>query len=226
MLLLTWKENNMFRRSTNNPWISPSGFLNSGGFEAIGGADTAPGAGQRFPGLLGQTVVHSNATALKASRLATGTLFEGIYQLVRYAPGVTTISRGQLVFWDTLANNGIPNFRVTGTSTATTNFRAGVALAAETAGGNLYAWIQVAGMASILFGASPAAADGQLVIQATAADTPLLTVATVNTFADATAVPTTVAWHKSRVGINYGVPTASVPNRVLMDLNAFVPNIG
>lgn len=215
----------MFRRSTNNPWVSPSGFLNSAGFEAPGGLDPSPGAGSRFPGMLGQVVVHSNVTALKASRIATGTLFEGAYQLVRYAASVTTVARGHLLFWDTNANNGIPNYRVTNVPTATTNFRAGVALAAETAGGNLFVWIQVAGMASILFGAAPAAADGQLIIQATAADTPLLTVATVNTFADATAVPTTVAWHKSRVGVNYGVPTASVTNKVLMDLNAFVPNM-
>lgn len=216
----------MFRRSTNNPWIPPGG-INSGYFTTIGGEDVAPvlalAGNGRFPGLIGATVVHDTSSALKASKTSVGTLFEGVYQLVKFSGAIT---RGQLVFWDTNANNGIANFQVTHTVAATSVFRAGVALFTDASANGKFGYIQVAGLASMLFGASPAAAADSMVIQATAADTPLLTVATVNTFADATAVPTTVAWHKARVGYSYTAPTASVTNPVFMDLNAFIPNIG
>jgi len=212
----------MFRRSSNNPWIPPGG-LNAGpAFGTIGGAD-AGSLDNRFPGLLGQTVVHSTKSALQDSKTSVGTLFEGVYQLVKFSGALV---RGQLVFWDTSANNGISLFQVTHTVTAASCFRAGVALFTDAAANGKFGYIQVAGLASMLFGAAPAAAADSMVIQATAADTPLLTVATVNTFADGTAVPTTVAWHKSRVGYTYAVPTASVTNPVLMDLNAFFPNVG
>ena len=213
----------MFRRSTNNPWIPPNG-INSGSFTPIGGdsGDVGDPSG-RFPGQLGQTVVHSSRTALKDSFLSVGTLFEGVYQLVKFTGAMV---RGQLVFWDTLANNGLADFEVTSTVTAASAFRAGVALFTDAGASGKFGYIQTAGIANMLFGAAPAAAADSMVIQATAADTPLLTVATVNTFADATAVPTTVAWHKSRVGYTYGVPTASVVNLVFMDLNGFIPNIG
>ena len=96
----------MFRRSSNNPWIPPQG-LNSGSFPQIGGVETV---GQRFRGLVGQTVVHSDASALKDSLTSVGTLYNGVYQLVKFN---ATVSRGQLVFWDTLANNGVSQFLVT-----------------------------------------------------------------------------------------------------------------
>jgi hypothetical protein len=213
----------MFRRSTNNPWIPVNGLNGGPAFAQIGGEDPSPGSGSRYAGLLGQTVVHSTKSALQDSKLSVGTLFEGVYQLVRVT---TALVRGQLLFWDTLANNGLSTFTVTHTVTAASCFRAGVALFTDAAVTPRFCYIQVAGLASMLFGATPAAAADSMVIQATAADTPLLTVATVNTFADATAVPTTVAWHKSRVGYTYGVPTASVTNPVFMDLNGFIPNVG
>ena len=210
----------MFRRSTNNPWIPPGG-LNSSYFGTIGGAD-AGSLDNRFPGQLGAVVVHSTSSALKSSKTSVGTLLEGVYQLVKFSGAIV---RGQLVFWDTSANNGISLFQVTHTTTAASAFRAGVALLTDAAANGKFGYIQVAGLANMLFGASPAAAANSMVIQATAADTPLQTVATVNTFADGTAVPTTVAWHKSRVGYTYAVPTASVVNPVFMDLNAFIPNM-
>jgi hypothetical protein len=223
----------MFRRSTNNPWIPPGG-INSGSFLQIGGEDVAPGVGARFPGQIGQTVVHSNKTALQDSFKSpitglTVPLFEGVYQLVKWAPGVTTPARGSLVFWNTLALNGVPNFEVTTVASSVGNFRAGVCLFTETvAAAGKFTYIQVAGLASILFGAAPSANPGQLIIQATAANTPLLTAVTVNTFADGQAIPADGAnLLKAIVGRGYETTnTASVTNRVLMDLNGFVPNIG
>lgn len=213
----------MFRRSSNNPWVPPNG-INSGSFSPIGGAASDPGdTFGRFNGLVGQTIVHSTKSALKDSLTSVGILQEGVYQLVKFSGAMV---RGQLVFWDTLANNGLATFTVTSTVSASSAFRAGVSLFTDASASGNFGYIQVAGIANMLFGAAPAAAADSMVIQATAADTPLLTVATVNTFADATAVPTTVAWHKSRVGYTYGVPTASVVNLVFMDLNGFIPNIG
>jgi hypothetical protein len=211
----------MYRSSSNNPWVPTIG-INGGYFGTIGGAD-AGSLDNRFPGLLGATVVYDNARALKASKISVGTLFAGAYQIVKFT---SAIVRGQLVFWDTLANNGFSEFEVTHTVAAASDFKAGVALFTDAAATGKFGFIQIAGLASMLFGAAPAAAANSMVIQATAADTPLLTVATVNTFLDATAVPTTVAWHKARVGYTYGVPTASVTNPVFMDLNAFIPNMG
>ena len=90
----------MFRKSSNNPFI-PVGGLNSGSFAQIGGPEVV---GQRFKGLLGQTVVYDNAAALKASKTSVGTLYSGVYQLVKLNSAVL---RGEVVYWDTLANNGL-----------------------------------------------------------------------------------------------------------------------
>lgn len=214
----------MLRSSTNNPWI-PVGGINAGTFPTIGGAD-AGSLDNRFPGLLGQTVVKSNSTALKASKTSVGTLFEGVYQIVKFASGVTNVSRGQLLFWDTLANNGISQFLVTNVATAAIP-RAGVCLFTETSVGGKFAYIQVAGMASLLFANAAVGPIGSKVIQATAVDTPLLTVNTVNTFADATQIGTlgVGTLMKSWVGMAYETPVQNAISRVLLEINGFYYNI-
>lgn len=215
----------MFRSSTNNPWI-PTGGINSGAFVKIGGEDSAPGAGDRFGGLLGSTVVKSNATALKASKTSVGTLFEGVYQIAKFSPGVTNVLRGQLLFWDTLANNGINNFLVTNVAAAGLP-RAGVCLFDENSVGGKFTYIQVYGLASMLYANAAVGALGAKVIQATAVDVPLLTVNTVNTFADATQIGTlgVGTLMKSWVGMAYETPAQNAVRRVLMEPNAFYYNI-
>ena len=169
----------MYRRGSNNPWRPAQG-LNSGSFAQIGGQEPV---GTRMQGQLGGTVVHSNATALQDSYTTTGTLYQGVYQLVK---ATSTLVRGQLVSWATLANNGLNDFEVTSTLTANVNFRAGVAICAATSGE--YVYIQVAGLAACLYSANaPDATLGLAVIQATTKDVPDLTVNTVSTSADATA---------------------------------------
>jgi len=201
----------MFRRSTNNPWI-PSGGLNAGSFAQIGGVEPV---GSRFGGLLGQTVVHSNATALKESKTSVGTLYEGVYQLVKLNSNVT---RGQIVFWDTLANNGIADFEVTSTVTAPAAFKAGIAICDGTSGE--YAYIQVAGLASVLFaGSITSAVLGNVVIQSA------LNAATADALADAGALATAGGF-KQIVGIAYELPVISVTKRVLLNQAGFYPNIG
>lgn len=214
----------MFRRSTNNIWVPPGG-LNAGSFLTIGGEDSAPvlqqaGAG-RFPGLLGATVVHNNASALLDSKTSVGTLFMGVYQLVKFT---TAVTRGTLVFWDTLANNGLADYEVTNTSTAATCFRAGVSLFTDAAATGKFGYIQVAGLASVQFAAAAVGTIGLGVIQATAVNVGLLTVNTVNTIADVTAI--TAAEKRAWVGTAYETPTNGAITRVLLGLDGFYPNIG
>lgn len=213
----------MYRRSTNNMWIPPGG-MNSGTFAKIGGEDPMPGAGARYDGLLGQTVVHSDSSALKDSKLTIGTLFNGVYQLVKFHSAVVNVLRGQLLFWDTLANNGLSQFQVTNVPTAASFFRAGVCLFSENAVGGKYAYMQVAGLSSMLYANAAVGTIGLPVIQATAVDTPLLTVATVNTSALATAQLTEDV--VALVGLAYETPTQNAVRRVLMNSMGFYPNIG
>lgn len=212
----------MYRRSTNNPWI-PVGGLNSGSFGTIGGAD-AGSLDNRFPGILGATVVYDNASALKASKTSVGTLFEGVYQLVKFS---SAIVRGTLLFWDTLANNGLADYEVTNTAAAALP-RAGVALYTDASASGKFGYIQVAGLASVQFANAAVGPIGSKVIQATAVDVPLLTVNTVNTFADATQIGTlgVGTLMKSWVGMAYETPVQNTITRVLLESNGFYANIG
>lgn len=223
----------MFRRSTNNPWIPPGG-INSGYFSQIGGEDTAPvlalaGAG-RFSGQLGQTVVHSTKTALQDSvrNPVTGVitpLFMGVYQLVKFAPVLTAtggnIQRGEIVYWDTNANNGVPLFQVTNTPSVTTGFRAGVVVNADQVVANAqgkFGYIQVAGLASMRYVAAVTSAIiGNLVVNP-------LTVNEVDAILDATAVTDLV--FKTIVGVAYELPVNDGVLKVLMNMAGFYPNIG
>lgn len=218
----------MSTRNSNNPWVSPTGFMNTGSFAAIGGEDPSPGAGARFPGLLGIINTLTDKDARQLSKTSIGTLRQGTYQLVKYKSTETAVARGSLLFWDTDALLGLGSFIVTTTTGLTTPWRAGVALAVETAAGSKFAWIQTGGLIAPLFGATPGAATGIEIVQATAADTPLMTALTVNTFLDATTrVMTNSTYMKSRIGISYGAaPTASVTNTVLAFPDAFFRNEG
>lgn len=211
--------------NTNNAWIPPGG-MNSGSFAAIGGSDPSPGAGSRFPGHLGMINALTAATALKVSKTSVGTLFEGEYQLVKYSAAVTTVTRGQILCWDTLANNGIPQYLVTATPTAATP-KAGIAIAAETAGGGNFVWIQISGLASVIFGNTLGAA-GSLAIQGTTADTPSLTQTTATTFLDGTATPAAGGtFVKSILGTTYETSLTNLGiNRVILSPSQFYRNIG
>lgn len=201
-------------KSTNNIWRPPTG-MNTGSFAQIGGQEPV---GTRMQGQLGGIVVHSNASALLDSDTSVGTLYQGTYQLVK---ATSTLVRGQLVFWDTLANNGLNDYEVTSNSTATTAFRAGVAICAATSGE--YVFIQTGGLASVQFGASAVGGIGLGVIQATALDTPLLTVNTVNTVAAATAWTST--FQLAFIGLAYAAPTNGAISRVLLNPGSFYPNV-
>lgn len=196
-------------RNSNNIWRPPQG-MNYGSFAQIGGQEPV---GTRMQGQLGGVVQHSNATALLDSYTTTGTLYEGEYQLVKLT---SNVSRGELVFWDSLANNGINDFEVTHTVAATTMFKAGVALCTGTSGE--YAFIQISGLASCLYRSSVSDATiGNLVVQTSA------TTATVDALADATSVNTALLF-KQIVGIAYATPANDGVLRVLLNAAGFYRN--
>lgn len=223
----------MFRRSTNNPWI-PVGGLNFGYVDGIGGSDPSPGAGQRFNGQLGQTVVHSNKSALQDSAKIGGTtftLFEGVYQLVKFSNTLvgttgspTLVKRGSIVFWNTNALNGIPNFEVTDSPTATNSFRAGVVVCPDTllAGvAGKFGYIQVAGLATGLYQAAVTSAVlGNLVTQGS------LTTNVFNAVADAGTDFATNVGEKLMAGLAYELPANNGLLKILMSLRGWVPNVG
>jgi len=197
-------------RNSNNVWRPPQG-LNYGSFAQIGGQEPV---GTRMQGQLGGVVQHSNATALLDSYTTTGTMYEGEYQLVKLT---SAVSRGELVFWDTLANNGINDFEVTHTVTAPAMFRAGVAICDGTSGE--YAFIQISGLASCLNRASVTSKVlGNLVVQTSG------TTATVDAIADATDFFTTALTFKQVVGIAYELPADGAITRVLLNQAGFFRN--
>lgn len=200
----------MFRRSSNNVFIPPKG-LNGGSFAKIG--NSTDELGERYPGLLGATLVVDDAGALKYSDTTVGTLYNGVYQLVKLT---SNIVKGQLVFWDTLANNGIDEFEVTGTATENTLFRAGVAICDGTSGE--YCWIQVAGLATCKYAASTQTSAGRLVLQSANNAGTVTAVADNAAFATAAVV-------LLQVGIAYEAPTVNGLKQVILNLGAFYPNI-
>lgn len=201
----------MFRRSSNNVFIPPKG-LNAGSFAKIG--NSTDELGERYPGLLGATLVVDDKGAAKYSDTSVGTLYNGVYQLVKLT---SNIVRGQIVNWDTNASNGMADFEVTGTSGATTMFKAGVAICNGTSGE--YCWIQVAGLASCKYGASVTSdVIGNLVVQSSVTDE------TVDALADAGAFATALLV-KRLVGIAYELPVADAFKKVILNLGAFYPNI-
>lgn len=138
-----------------------------------------------YDGQLGQrycvTGFGPGPESTRLSATATGTLYGGLYQYVLFLSTATAANvRGQLAFWSD-ALNAV----VTGDVTAATDgLCAGVILNAVTKGN--YGWIQIAGIASILFKATitkttPAAGDLVIVDQTPAAKGDILADATALT---------------------------------------------
>lgn len=215
-------------RSSNNVWIPPNGINGGPAFTTIGGEDSAPvlalpGNG-RFPGSLGGEIEADNASALKLSNLTIGTLFMGRYQLVKFT---SAIVRGEIVAWDTLANNGLADYEVTHTFAATAAFKAGVALFTDASATGKFGFIQTDGLANMLYDDNTDTTIGDLVFTGTAANTPAAaaTVVAIDD-ADVTTLAGAVGVFKYIVGIAYETPAASVLRRVLMNPMGFYRNVG
>ena len=215
-------------RSSNNVWIPPNGINGGPAVVTIGGEDAAPvlalpGNG-RFPGSLGAEIEADNASALKLSNTTIGTLFMGRYQLVKFTSAIT---RGQILAWDTLANNGLNDYEVTNTFAATAAFKAGIALFTDAAATGKFGFIQTDGLANVLYSANTDVTIGNLVYTGTAANTPAAAAtALAIDDADVTAGAGAVGFTKYLIGIAYETPAASVLRRILMNPMGFYRNVG
>jgi hypothetical protein len=133
---------------------------------------------------------------------AIGTLYAGGYQYVQFdtqARSAAAYARGQIVFWE---SGAIPTFLVTNLNLFGTRDgnQAGIVLNTVTYGN--YWWIQIAGLASVLFSntqshATPAVKD--LVVHVTAGYT-------ADAIPDAT--PITASLHKRAIGVAAEAPVA------------------
>lgn len=113
--------------------------------DAVAGGSVASGTGANpYAGQLGAIAYFGPSTIRYDSSI--GTLYEGWYQYVQFlSTSSASNARGQFVFW-----NDLTNFIVT--PDATDGQHAGVTLNVITKGN--YGWIQISGLASVLFRSS------------------------------------------------------------------------
>lgn len=125
----------------NAPQLSTA--LNSINDSQPGSSFTSPTGGQPFAGIVGQCYQLSHANAQRQST----SLWGGVYQYVQFLAGTTASNaRGQIVFYDTLANSKL--YVVSPDPPTALSQVAGVTLNAVTKGN--YGWIQIAGLATVL----------------------------------------------------------------------------
>lgn len=113
--------------------------------DAVAGGSVSSGTGANpYAGQLGAIAYFGPSTVRFDSSI--GTLYEGWYQYVQFLGTATAAAaRGLFAFW-----NDLTNFIVT--NDATNGQHAGVTLNAVTKGN--YGWIQISGLASVLFRAT------------------------------------------------------------------------
>lgn len=107
----------------------------------------APQASQTLPG---DRIVLDDATALALSDTSVGTLLGGIYEYVQYKTTTRSAVLGGIAFWK--QSDVGTSYIVYGDAqpaTATPSFIAGIFISAPTA--NNFCWIQIAGVANVLF---------------------------------------------------------------------------
>jgi len=184
------------------------------------GAPT-PTVSQTIPG---DRIVLDDVTALALSDTSTGTLYGGVYMYVgSLSTATNAIARGQIAFWDptTLPGSGAQGYTVTSDAKPTAavpTFIAGIFIGAPTKGN--YCWIQVAGMASVLFNQTLTGANIGLTVSAyiTAnASTPAS-----SDCGYATASTTQLA---TLIGVSVSSPIASTISSVIMTRGNFCGRI-
>jgi hypothetical protein len=143
-------------------------YLNDVNDSVAGGAVVSVPSGAPSPQvsqtLPGDRIVLDDATALALSDTAVGTLYGGIYMYVGATYTTTAPAKGQIAFWTaTNLTGGV--YTVNGDAQPTTaipSYIAGIFINAITKA--YYGWIQIAGLATVLFdGALTAAAAGNWV---------------------------------------------------------------
>jgi len=171
---------------------------------------------------VGVIIELDNRQALMLSSVpATFALYGGLYQYVQFKSGSTSSNaKGQLVFWDTLANSGQNNYVVTPDATSTNITQvAGITLGAVSKGN--YGWIQipggVGGLATVLAKSSPT--------DATIGDIAFVNVAPANTVDFNTEGSITTRQLSKRIGVAYQLPVSATATLVwIQPGGAFVGN--
>lgn len=158
--------------------------------------------------LLGTRLVLTHAEAAALSDTSVGMLYGGIYQYVKFS---TAGVRGQIYSWDVVANTGPTSYAVvTPTSLAIEGLIAGVALNTVTV--NQYGWLQVDGLAGVLYRSSVTdATAGNIVTQ-------LTTTATADAIANATGtwIAGGALGLKNVIGTAYELPVNSLVKLVML----------
>ena len=136
-------------------FVGGAALLNDVNDSVVTGAPDALGLGFDYGGgaRAGDMAVLNDAEALALSDTGVGTLFGGMYQRVKFSASITTLKRGQIVFWD--LSSGALNHQVTNVEATGAGLTAGVVInknAGVTAGN--WAWIQRAGIATVLYRAT------------------------------------------------------------------------
>lgn len=191
-----------------DPIIITDGFLNDSNDPAIA-RSANPDSLWGFDGMLGQIFAIDGKDALRLSNTTIGTLYGGYYQIVK---ANTALAKGDIVAWESLANDGLKNFLVTHTITAPLEGKlAGIALNTVTI--NQYCFIQVKGLATVKWRASVTSKiEGNLVLQ-------LTTTATADAIADATGTYITggTLGLKNILGTAYDVPVDGGLSRIQLN---------
>jgi hypothetical protein len=134
-----------------------SSSFNAGTGDVLPGQSVASGTGAaQYLGVVGSRLALDSQGIRFTS--SVGTLFGGIYQYVLMTYTTTQPARGQLVFWDVSASESA--YQVNGDAKPTAaipTLIAGVVLN-TTVVKNTYAWMQIAGRASVLFDSTITAA--------------------------------------------------------------------
>ena len=109
----------------------------------------APSA-QIWQTIPGDRIVLDDATALALSDTTIGTLYGGIYMYVQYQTTTRAAVRGGIAFYkQSDVGTAYTVYGDAQPATATPSFIAGIFISAPTA--TYYCWIQIAGVASVLF---------------------------------------------------------------------------
>ena len=165
---------------------------------------------------IGDRIVLDDITALALSDTAVGTLYGGIYEYVQYKTTTRAAAVGGIAFW-TAANLVITGaYIVNGDaqpSTTVPTLIAGIFINVLTA--NYYGWIQIAGVASVLFdsGALTAIAAGNTVsakVSATLAST-----------ADVGATGASTATLAAMIGVAIAAPVSNTVSTVMITRSPF-----
>ena len=194
-------------------------YLNDVNDAASGGVIVSVPAGAPSPAVSqtipGDRIVLDDATALALSDTTVGTLYGGIYEYVGATWTTQAARKGGVAFW-TATNLTTGVYTVNGDAQPTTaipTYIAGIFINTLTKG--YFGWIQIAGLATVLFdGALTAAAAGNWVSAKVSASAG--TVSSADNGAAAGVV--TLA---AMLGVAVGLPATSAASTVLLTRSPF-----